>query len=403
MLIALSILLSSAHADDSSPDGGDVFTANAQTVDIEDKEDNESLFYEDQPESGYPQRIHDGAKWLDSSPDFLWGCWRIMHALYERDYKSLHGILQEVEQQFPKSGIVPTGRALMWQSLMLENFDFKQEKQYRTSLNSAVKQLKQAMEVPGNDAWEEFLLGAMLGVDAIHNMRKEDYLDAINGGFDAIRHIERAKNLAPDFIDSRLGDGLWLYWRSLIAMNIPGMPAFADQRKEGIALMQRAERESVFLRPASSHALTYTWMEERKLKRALSTALRLEKAYPNNVINLQILGRLQMYNRNYPASEKTYLRVLQISPKNERVHYYMSRLYLRWKKPDKAQSHIDTYLSFDLSRLHQGYAHYYQGNIFSRKKQWGKAEEAYRKAWKLARLKIAKEKMRKMQDKQKPD
>ena len=110
-----------------------------------------------------------------------------------------------------------------------------------------------------------------------------------------------------------------------------------------------------------------------------------------------------MYNRNYPASEKTYLRVLQISPKNERVHYYMSRLYLRWKKPDKAQSHIDTYLSFDLSRLHQGYAHYYQGNIFSRKKQWGKAEDAYRKAWKLARLKIAKEKMRKMQDKQKPD
>ena len=43
-------------------------------------------------------------------------------------------------------------------------------------------------------------------------------------------------------MDADLGDGLWLYWRSLIAMNIPGFASFADKRTDGIQLMQNAEQ-----------------------------------------------------------------------------------------------------------------------------------------------------------------
>ena len=107
-------------------------------------------------------------------------------------------------------------------------------------------------------------------------------------------------------MDSQLGDGLWLYWRSLIASNVPGVPVFADERPQGIEMMQLAERKSVFLRPAASHALVYTWIEERKMKTALMTAKHLQDAYPNNVINLQVLGRVQMYQRKYKAAERVF-------------------------------------------------------------------------------------------------
>ena len=69
--------------------------------------------------------------------------------------------------------------------------------------------------------------------------------------------------------------------------------------------------------PASSHALTYTWLEERKIKRAESTAVRLQKQYPYNIINLQLLGRIYMYQNRFAKSEQTFKRVLNIDSKTE--------------------------------------------------------------------------------------
>ena len=80
--------------------------------------------YEDEKTGKYPKRIYDGARWLQMSVDFVWSCWEVMNHLYLRDYKGLHGVLQNVKQNYPDSGVAPVGRALMWQVLMLENFRF---------------------------------------------------------------------------------------------------------------------------------------------------------------------------------------------------------------------------------------------------------------------------------------
>jgi tetratricopeptide (TPR) repeat protein len=347
--------------------------------------------YEDEKTGKYPKRIYDGARWLQMSVDFVWSCWEVMNHLYLRDYKGLHGVLQKVKEQYPDSGVAPVGRALMWQVLMLENFDFKYEMQYKNSFETAVQDLQRASVQPGNDAWENFLMGAILGVDAIHELRKEDFLDAINQGYEAMKFIEIAKRKAQFFVDSQLGDGLWLYWRSLIASNVPGVPIFTDERAKGIEMMQLAERESVFLRPAASHALVYTWIEERKMKTALMTAQHLQDAYPNNVINLQVLGRVQMYEKQYKEAEKSFQRVLLLSPKNERSHFYLARLYMRTQDYPKAESHIDTYLTFDLSDYHKAYGQYFKGHIHYRQKQYQKAKLAYDKAWEINKVKGSKE------------
>ena len=392
------ILLLSAFWAYADPDEMDVFSKDGEQISIEDSETSEPQFDDQVSENrSYPDRIYKGAEWLGESPEFIWTCWSVMEGLYTRDYKKLMGTLDQAKKNFPGTAIAPTGRALMWQVMMLENFDFKYEKQYKTAFDIAHSELKESLKIPGSEAWEQFLLGAIVGVDSIHLLRKEEFFSALSQGFEAVRYIDKAKKLAPDFIDSRLGDGLWLYWRSLIAMNIPGFSAFADQRKEGIKLMQKAERESVFLRPAASHALTYTWIEERKMLKAESTALRLHRAYPDNLINLQLLGRIYLYRGNYPQSERTFKKVLAIDSKNERVHFYLSRLYLRWRKISLAQNHIDKYLTFELSDVHKGYAHYYQGHIFSRQKRWEEAKDAYQMAWRYAKVKGSKEKVKTME------
>ena len=392
-MFSLLLSLNLCFADEASVDvelSDTVSGRNVRSIDLPDGQTH-LVQYEDAKTGKYPKRIYDGARWLQMSVDFVWSCWQVMNHLYLRDYKGLHGVLEQVKTQYPDSGVAPVGRALMWQVLMLENFDFKYERQYKNSFDIAVQDLERASVQAGNDAWENFLMGAILGVDAIHELRKEDFLDAINQGYEAMKFIDMAKRQAPYFVDSQLGDGLWLYWRSLIASNVPGVPIFTDERAKGIEMMQLAERESVFLRPASSHALVYTWIEERKMKTALMTAQHLQDSYPNNVINLQVLGRVQMYQKQYKNSEKSFQRVLLLSPKNQRSHFYLARLYMRMKEYPKAESHIDRYLKFDLSNYQEGYAHYFKGHIHFRQKQFHKAKSAYDKAWEVNKVKGAKE------------
>ena len=390
------LCLPSAHAEDDNVEVSDTIAGKkTNSLDVKD-EDNRSVDYEDGQTREYPDRIYEGAEWLEMSPEFVWHCWLVMESLYKRDFKQLDQVTKTVKRKFPRSGIVPTARALKWQVLMLENFDFRYEKEYNEAFQRARQELESAMLTPGNDAWETFLLGAILGVDGIHSMRKEEWFAAINRGYEAMKNINRAKELAPGFIDSQLGDGLWLYWRSVIAMHVKGIPSFKDQRKEGIEMMENAEKNSAFLRPAASLALIYTWIEENKLVRAEKTALRLREVYPDNVINLQVLGRIQLYRRKYTESEKTFKDIFRVAPKNERVHYYLARLFLRKRAHTIAEKHMTKYLTFDLEKRHRAYANYFLGRIHARQKNWKEAEKAYKKAWKYGKIRNSQKLAKKM-------
>ena len=76
--------------------------------------------------------------------------------------------------------------------------------------------------------------------------------------------------------------------------------------------------------------------------------------------------------------------------KNERAHYYLARLYLRWKKYDLANKHVKKYLTFSLSKTHSGYAHFVQGKVYSRLQMWEEAEKSFRKSYKEIKLSSAK-------------
>ena len=57
----------------------------------------------------------------------------------------------------------------------------------------------------------------------------------------------------------------------------------------------------------------------------------------------------------------------------------------------KAESHIDTYLSFDLSDYHKGYGQCFKGHIHYRQKQYRKAKNSYDNAWNTNKVKGSKE------------
>ena len=266
--------------------------------------------------------------------------------IYLRDYKGARAKFGQMNKDFPGMVIGPVGDVLVWQALMLENFDFKFETQYQTASRQARQQLEQAVVTPGNEAWEYFLLAGMLGIESIHTMRHEEYAKALSRGYEAMKAVRKCQELAPDFVDIQLGDGLFDYWATVISRSTKLLPNTGDKRPEGIRQMMRVQERSLFLRAPATLALTFTWIEEGKRAKALESALRNYALYPKNIINNQVLGRVFMYNRKYADAERIFKEVQATDPKNQRSHYYLGRLYVRWGKLDAALASLATYLAF---------------------------------------------------------
>jgi tetratricopeptide (TPR) repeat protein len=330
----------------------------------------------------YEPEAYIGQQVLGLDPRFVHEARNGLHLIYLRDYKGARKQFFDLGNDFPGWGIGPVGEVLVWQALMLENFDFRFEGQYQTALRKSQAELQAAMELPGNEGWEYFLMSGLLGIDSIHTMRHEEWMKALGRGYEAMKMVVKVKEAAPDFADIRLGDGLFNYWVTVVSKSTKAIPDMSDKRREGIADMRRVESQGIFLAPAATLALTFTWIEEGAKKQALQSSLRNQKRYPDNIINNLVLARVQMYNNAYEKSEKTLQYVLTTDPKNRRAHYYLARLYLRWKKTDAALASLDRYMAFpDLDRRDRGVALYYRGLAYMRKKDLDAAEAAFKESW----------------------
>ncbi|MEC8193706.1 MAG: hypothetical protein VX127_13280, partial [Myxococcota bacterium] len=189
---------------------------------------------------------------------------------------------------------------------------------------------------------------------------------------------------------------LYNYWRTVITRSTKGLPDFADKRMLGIEQLRTVQEEGIFLAPAATFALTFTWLEEGALKRATNSALRNHQAYPNNVVNNLQLGRLYMYRRNYVESERFFKMVIATAPENRRAHYYLTRMLVRQKRLADAEMHINTFLAFELTKRERANGLLLKSQIFYRRKEWNTAESLAREAWKVGKLKRAKNRIAKI-------
>jgi len=203
----------------------------------------------------YSVEAYRGAEQLGLHPEYVEGVRAGLHLMYLRDYKGVREHFRALDERFPGTGISPVADTLVWQALMLENFDYKYDSQYWVTTRLARDQLEAALEVPGNEGWEHFLMAGIVGIEAIHTMRQERYLPALQLALDAMAEAGKAKEAAPEFTDLLLADGMYNYWRTVVTQNSRVLPDFGDKRMEGLEQMRKVEAEGVFLGPPSSLAL----------------------------------------------------------------------------------------------------------------------------------------------------
>jgi tetratricopeptide (TPR) repeat protein len=303
-----------------------------------------------------------------------------LHLIYKRDYKAARQAFSTLHSQHPELAIGNVGRMLIFQCLMLENFDYRFERQYESHAALALRDIDLAQATPGNEAWEHFLRGGVLGIQAIHEMRKGNYVSSMRKGMEALGSLRALESDAPDFVDPDLCYGLFMYWRTVIGQRSKLIPEGEDRRALGIALIEQVEKKGAFIAPGATLALAYIYMEEGKARKAIRYSDRLVRRYPDNVINGLLYTRLMMRLRRYQKALAFMDHVLAIDTDNHRVHYYRATTYLRLNQLGEAQGAIDRFLAMPLEVDPRAYGLHRKADIFFRQKEYDKARDYYQKA-----------------------
>jgi tetratricopeptide (TPR) repeat protein len=314
--------------------------------------------------------------------------------VYRGQYDAALQSFAAMESRYPGTGFHSAGRALVWQGRMLADDDFRWDDEYQVDYAAARAQLETAVGVPGNDALDHFLLGGVLGLDALHLARKSEHLASMNRGMESMSALRRCQELAPEFIDAKIGDGLFMYWTTVISRRSKLIPDSPDQRTLGIRQLESIAQNALLLRPGAQLALTYIWLEEGSEKMALQTAIANHFDYPDSVISELALGRVYELNGLDDAARKVYLNVRRLDPKNRLVYLYLGNFYTRQDQHERALTTYDRYLGFGLTSEQAAVAHYNKGEVYFRMKDWDRADAAFAKAWDLDRVDGAKQRRR---------
>lgn len=332
-----------------------------------------------------------GAKALDLDPAYVQAVRDDLQLVFERDYDGARAAFHGLDNRFPGTGIGSAVDAVVWQAIMLENWDYRYEAQYFEANTKAQAQIEAALDKNPDSGWEHFLLAGMKGIQAIHTTRRGKYLAALQLALDAMSEAGKAREAAPEFTDLLLADGMYNYWRTVVTQSNRFLPDFGDNRKEGLGQMQTVEQQGIFLGPPATLSLAFSYIEEGQMGPALRQCRRNQRVYPDNIINLLVVGQVLTFTHRYDDALATWDHIQRVDPTNQRVLYWRGVTLLRASRSADAIASLQAYLgSGYLEPEHRAWAQYRLGEAYYRQKRYAVAEAAYEAAVKVNGHKPAK-------------
>ena len=298
-----------------------------------------------------------------------------MDLIYQRRYPEALQVFEEAGIDFPDSPLGPVGRALVWQAVMFENYDFDHERAYMTEYGEAKDRIKRAKRASGEPrSWIYFLEAVHLGIDAMWDIRHERYLPAFDKAWDALELAKKVERMEPEFVDIQLATGMYDFWRTAMTEQVDALPSFGDHRAEGLAKMRRAKDEGLLARAPASLVLTYSYLEQRDYDRAIAEAKWARERYPGNLLNELTLGRVYRRARKYPEALAAFDRVLEIDPENERVWFHIGEVHYKSRRNNTAAKEAyERYLSTKPIPDYEAHTLYRLGMIERRARRYDEA------------------------------
>lgn len=304
-------------------------------------------------------------------------------AILNRQYDDAIEIFTQTQDEFPESPVGPVGLMLVYESIMLENFDVSREKEFNEAVERAEKRVDKTLDDDENTAWDQLISGAYHGIKGLHDMRIKKYMGALSSGWDALRSLKASEEETDELRDIDLGLGAYDYFRSVIKKQAPWVPFFPDRRNEGIARMQRTAEEGEFTRPVAQLALVFTLIDEHRYNDSIELAKDLVEQYPGNVIVRIQLGRAYSRSGHYSRAIREFEKARELHPDNRIINYYLgaNRVYLG-RDFDIAEKELNEFLKNPPNDEWKGWGYERMGDLYRKRgdmksavKYWKKSAE----------------------------
>ena len=294
--------------------------------------------------------------------------------MYRRRYPEALERFEEAGVDFPDSPLGPLGRAITYQSMMFENYDLRYARVYAQEAAEVEDRFRSMRGGERDRPWSQFLQGAFDGIEAIHLVRKDEYLSAFNRAWGAIEQMKKVVRAVPDFADAHLALGLYDYWRTVFTEQLDGLPSFGDHRAEGLAQMELARDQGLLAAAPASLSLAFSYLEAKDYDKALAEVQRVRESHPESIVNEMVGVRILRQARRWDAALEGVARVRQLDPTNTRVFWLLGEIHYKRRKDNAAaRDAYQRYLDSGPLPEYRAHAQYRMGLIARRERKFDEA------------------------------
>jgi tetratricopeptide (TPR) repeat protein len=248
------------------------------------------------------------------------------------DYDKAEAIFQKIIKDNPEH---PVGYFFMAATIQSKMMDFETEnweQDFFENIEITIRLAKerQGMQVEANSSFM-FYRGSALCYLAFYESRKGQYLDAVRHGLAGISILKKVVVMNPEFYDAYFGIGSYKYWRSQVTKYLNWLPILADEREEGIKLVQQAVENGQFTRFAAMNELIWILMDRNRPEDAYYWAMQGITKFPQSRFFLWGMAKSAYALGKYSEAINYYQQLLfSITSESLNNHYneFICRVHL---------------------------------------------------------------------------
>lgn len=235
--------------------------------------------------------------------------------------------------------------------------DFREDEFYR-NLEKSIQLSKNRVKEDEDDVRAHFYLGNSYGSIAVYDANHKRWWSGLKKGLKAKSALKKVIELDSTFYDAYLGLGSYHYWASVVTKMLRWLPFFRDERKRGIEEVKLAADKSLYSRESAEYNLTYIYLEEKKYRKAIGLAKRMNQEFPESKLFLWPLAEAVYLKRDWMGAIGWYQRILELIGNPDPSGYFnaiecrerIAECYFNLKMFDKCKQECEKILEYPLSK-----------------------------------------------------
>ena len=276
---------------------------------------------------------------------------RALDHIYNVEIDEADPLIAQLDQMLPNYPAIPMLRAIAVRAqhypLEPDSEAFEQMKDY---LYEVIDQAEEVLDEDEDHIEANFFMLSAYGLLALYENEDGNYFKAVGQAKSAYSYLKKGFELKDEYPDFYFSSGLYNYYREKYPELHPFYNSFMwffrdGDKALGLAQMDRAFHEALFLRSEAADYLTHIYLfYENQPEKALSYAQALVDRYPDNLYFVMNYTHAALAAGQFEGTEAYAQRLIDSDQRYYRVAGNLFRGMLLEKRDQRWEEAEEAYL-----------------------------------------------------------